>query len=400
MKALVIAPQPFFSYRGTPLSVYYRALVMAQMGVEIDLLTYGEGQDVDIPGVRIIRIPRFQRLGNVKIGPSLLKLFLDFFILLKAIGLLSRYEYSFVQPHEEAVFIGYLLKPFFKFKLLYDMHSSLPEQLVNFKFTYSRLLIGGFQFLERRCLQTAEVTITICPSLYQHARKITRFNKPIVLIENSLVDPVRLKHAHLMPPIPSVVLPNQRMVVYAGTLERYQGIPLLMRAFQHVLASDSDLVLLIIGGTQAQVEHYTQLSQQWGIRDRCCFTGQVTPELANHYQHQAAVQVSPRVVGTNTPLKIYGQLARKVPIVATRIEAHTQMLNEDVAFLVNPEPEAMAAGILAALDPEGDRDRRVENAQQLYALKYSRQVYEDKMRLVLELLGVLEPQLQSPGVRA
>ena len=59
MKALVIAPQPFFTPRGTPFSVYYRTLVTAELGVKVDLLTYGEGQDVDIPGVRIIRIPRF-----------------------------------------------------------------------------------------------------------------------------------------------------------------------------------------------------------------------------------------------------------------------------------------------------------------------------------------------------
>ena len=77
MKALVIAPQPFFSPRGTPFSVYYRTLVTAELGVEVDLLTYGEGQDVDIPGVRIIRIPRFSFLGNAKVGPSVLKLFLD-----------------------------------------------------------------------------------------------------------------------------------------------------------------------------------------------------------------------------------------------------------------------------------------------------------------------------------
>ena len=55
MKALVIAPQPFFSPRGTPFSVYYRTMVTAELGVEIDFLTYGEGQDVDIPGVRIMR---------------------------------------------------------------------------------------------------------------------------------------------------------------------------------------------------------------------------------------------------------------------------------------------------------------------------------------------------------
>ena len=80
MRALVIAPQPFYTPRGTPFSVYYRTLVTAQLDVKIDLLTYGQGRDVEIPGVRIIRIPRFNVFGEVKIGPSVLKLFLDLFI--------------------------------------------------------------------------------------------------------------------------------------------------------------------------------------------------------------------------------------------------------------------------------------------------------------------------------
>jgi hypothetical protein len=57
MRALVIAPQPFFSARGTPFSVYYRTLLMSELGVSIDLLTYGQGQEVELPGVRVIRTP-------------------------------------------------------------------------------------------------------------------------------------------------------------------------------------------------------------------------------------------------------------------------------------------------------------------------------------------------------
>ena len=38
MKALVIAPQPFFTPRGTPFSVYYRTMVTAEQGVKVDLL--------------------------------------------------------------------------------------------------------------------------------------------------------------------------------------------------------------------------------------------------------------------------------------------------------------------------------------------------------------------------
>ncbi|MGB7488821.1 MAG: hypothetical protein WBN62_00635, partial [Thermoanaerobaculia bacterium] len=80
MKGLVIAPQPFFSPRGTPCSVYHRCLVMSKMGVELDLMTYGQGQDVDLPNVSIHRGPAFRWLGDVPIGPSFLKLFHDIFL--------------------------------------------------------------------------------------------------------------------------------------------------------------------------------------------------------------------------------------------------------------------------------------------------------------------------------
>ena len=151
-KALVIAPQPFFTARGTPFSVYFRTLITVEQGVTVDLLTYGEGQDVDIPGVRIIRIPRFAMFGDVKTGPSGLKLFLDFFIILWTLGLLLVNRYDFVHAHEESVFFCRFLKPIFRFKLVYDMHSSLPQQLTNFSFTKSRLLIGLFEKLENTFL--------------------------------------------------------------------------------------------------------------------------------------------------------------------------------------------------------------------------------------------------------
>ena len=145
MKALVIAPQPFFSPRGTPFSVYYRTLITAELGVEVDLLTYGEGQDIDIKNVRIIRIPHFRSLGAIRVGPSYLKLFLDILMIIWTIGLLLRNRYGFVHAHEEAVFFCRLLKPIFRFKLVYDMHSSLPQQLTNFQFTKSKFIINLFK---------------------------------------------------------------------------------------------------------------------------------------------------------------------------------------------------------------------------------------------------------------
>jgi glycosyltransferase involved in cell wall biosynthesis len=86
-------------------------------------------------------------------------------------------------------------------------------------------------------------------------------------------------------------------------------------------------------------------------------------------------------------LKIYEQIASGIPLVATDIYSHTQVLDTRTAFLVKPEPEDMARGILEALDINGNRQFVVENAKKLYERRYSRAVYQGKMRNLLKLLS-------------
>ena len=96
--------------------------------------------------------------------------------------------------------------------------------------------------------------------------------------------------------------------------------------------------------------------------------------------------LSPRIDGTNTPLKVYEQLASGIPLVASRIYSHTQVLNDDVCFLVDPTEEAMAEGLIAALTDEAARARVTAAARDLYATRYSPLAYEMKMRRLLEVL--------------
>jgi glycosyltransferase involved in cell wall biosynthesis len=390
MKALVIAPQPFFTPRGTPFSVYYRTMVMAEHGVEVDLLTYGEGEDVVIPGCRIIRIPRFRFLGPVKIGPSFTKLFFDVFIVLWTTGLLLKNRYAFVHAHEEAVFFCRFLKPLFGFKLVYDMHSSLPQQLTNFRFTTSKTLVGLFERLERSSLHAAEAVITICPDLAEYALGEGVDPERHFLIENSIFEDVRLAShvgSGVEPATGGVALPDSdELVVYAGTLEHYQGIDILLRAFPLVREARPDARLLVVGGTPDQVESMRALADELGLGDACVFTGRVPKSVAREYLDKASVLVSPRRSGTNTPLKVYEQLASGKPIVATRIWSHTQVLNDDVCFLVEPDPSSMAAGIVDALQDERRRALTVAAALKLYETEYSRSMYEQKIE---RLLGVL-----------
>jgi len=392
MKVLVLAPHPFFSPRGTPFSVYYRTLVTAEQGAEIDLLTYGVGQDVDIPGVRIVRIPRLRWLEPVPVGPSWQKMLLDVPMVLWTVGLLLRHRYQVVHAHEESVFWCRFLKPLFRFKLIYDMHSSLPQQLENFKFTTSKLLIGTFKWLEDSSLRAATAVITICPDLRDYVHKTGFDPQRHLLIENSIFDDVRLKaggaaSSPVPPHEPVRLAPGQKMILYAGTFEAYQGIEILVQAFAKAVERVPEARLLLVGGSDEQVAQARRLADSFGLGERCVLTGRVSKTAALAYTQAADVLVSPRIYGTNTPLKIYEQLASGRPLVATRIWSHTQVLDDSVCFLADPDPDSFAAGLVAALTNEADAAERVRNAVALYEREYSRPVYEQKIRRLLEIVA-------------
>ncbi|MDO8550467.1 MAG: glycosyltransferase, partial [Ignavibacteria bacterium] len=292
-----------------------------------------------------------------------------------------------------AVFFAYFLKPIFKFKLIYDMHSSLVQQLTNFKFTTSKLIIGIFKKLEDSCLRSADAVITICPDLYDYVNSLISNKSKHFLIENSIFDDVVLKNGkasgvEFLEVVDKTLAlePNKKLIVYAGTLEKYQGIDILINSFPFVVEKEPDALLLIMGGNEKQVDYHKNLAESNGVKDKIIFTGRIPQHLVKKYNKFAKVLVSPRSEGTNTPLKVYEQIASGIPLVATNIYSHTQVLNNDVSFLVDPEPKAFAEGIIQALKNENLKEQKVANAKKLYEVKYSREVYSKKLKQLFEYM--------------
>ncbi|MFQ5528712.1 MAG: glycosyltransferase family 4 protein [Gemmatimonadota bacterium] len=379
MRILALAPQPFFTPRGTPYSVYYRTLTMAEQGADVDLLTYGEGANVRIPGVRHIRIAHPPFLAPVGIGPSASKLLLDAVMLGTFVRRVSTEAYDVVHAHEESVFFAALLKPLFGYRLVYDMHSSLPQQLSNFGFSSSRLLVRLFEALERFSLRQADVVITVCPELAAHAEARMPDASRQLMIENTRFEPVRLAETSPDDAAPSVEFPaNRKVVFYAGSFEPYQGLDLVVRAFADVLPAHPDAMLVLAGGFPDQVAALERLAVELGVSDACLLPGRIPQEAVRRLLPQATVLVSSRVVGTNTPLKIYQQLASGVPLVATRIRSHTQVLDDELAILVEPTAEDIAVGLGEALGGSDAVKRRAEAAQERARRDYSVDVFRRK----------------------
>jgi len=389
MKVLMVAPQPFFQPRGTPFSVLHRLRALSVLGFQVDLVTYHLGQNVDIPRVRIVRAAAVPFVKKIAIGPSKAKVFMDMQVYRRALELLRHNRYDLLHTHEEAGFMGIRLSRKFGLLHLYDMHSSLPQQLSNFKFTRSPRLVNLFERLEAATIASAQAVITICPELhhYVHERYPDKYNKLIENVaDNSTVfgegaAAVDLRQRYR--------LNGEKIVLYAGTLEPYQGIGMLIEAAPSVLQRHPQTRFLIVGGHLEQVNAHREMALRAGVGEQFLFTGQRPPQEIPHFMQLADVLVSPRLEGNNTPLKIYSYLRSGIPIVATNHLTHTQVLNPEVAALTDCTPVALAQGLAQVLEDESYRQKIARNAQALAAREYSYEAYLRKTREIYEYLESL-----------
>ena len=397
MKILMIAPEPFFEPRGTPFSEYFRIKALSELGHEIDLATYPLGQNVEIPGLRIHRSLRVPGISRVKVGPSIGKLFLDFFLFFTVLKLLLKNRYDAMHTHEEACFWGAILCKIWKIPHVYDMHSSLPQQFKNFNIVHANWIHKILQGFEKFALQSADAIIAICPYLKDHVIESGVTRKVFVIENTGESEDVFPENQSTSAPAPQ--FPGKKIVLYAGTFEHYQGLDLLLESAKHVAAKMPDVLFLLIGGDAKYTEYYSEMSQKLGVGPYVRLMQKIPASEVRGYFEIADVLVSPRKSGTNTPLKIYSYLRSGKPIVATNLVTHTQVLTKDISILTDPNPESFGEGIVKALENSAEVRSMVQHAQQVAEEQYSYKEYITKTAQLYEYVQSLKKphQLQTAG---
>jgi glycosyltransferase involved in cell wall biosynthesis len=377
----MIAPEPFFEPRGTPFSEFYRIRALTELGHQVDLVTYPFGRDVSMPGLRVFRSLRPPFVRRVGIGPSLAKLPLDVLLALTVLRRAASARYDAVHSHEEGGLIGVIVAALLRVPHLYDMHSSLPQQLTNFAFSGSRVMRALFLAIERLMIRRSRVVIVICPSLEETVRRIDP-DARTVLIENAPgSSEVRATPEQAAGVRRGFGLPaTTPVILYTGTFEAYQGLDLLFEAMSYVRQSVPGAKLLVAGGKPDQVEKARRQARAEGIEDVTIFAGERPSEEMPGYLLACDVLVSPRSRGTNTPLKIYQYLRSGKPIVATRLLTHTQVLSDETAILTGATAREFAGGIITALQDPGRAAAVGTRARELAETKYSYDAYLDRTR--------------------
>lgn len=364
MKILLLAPHPFFQARGTPLAVKTVLHFLSDRGHEVDVLTFHEGEDVEIPNCRIFRIARPLWIRNIRPGFSTKKVICDVFMFAKCLRMMRKTRYDLIHAVEESAFIAAAMQRLNGIPYVYDMDSSLAEQLVDaypgLQFAFSTL---------RRCealaVRHSLGVLTVCAALEDVAHGHAP-GKPVGLVEDTtlLAPDGNNSNGRTPDPLASLGVGDQNPVaMYVGNLEHYQGIGLLLDGFRYTLARLPAAHLVIVGGHQDDIHRYTRRAEHLGIVSQVHFLGPRPISSLDGLLRRADVLVSPRLKGLNTPMKIYSYLDSGTAVLATRLRTHTQVLNDRTAYLVPPDPEAMGDGLAHLLSDPGLRSRLAGEAK-------------------------------------
>ncbi len=365
-RVLVVAPQPFYEDRGTPIAVRRVLEALGELHYKVDLLTYPVGNTIELPSLRTFRIGQKFRFAHIPIGLSMHKLFLDAMLIPALWRQLQQERYCCIHAVEEAAFLAIMAAKKRNIPVIYDMQSSLPEQLLKHRIFRGTNVQKFCRLLEHWLIRKAD--FVVCSAGLE---KYVRTVHPSVNVREWLfpsstvpVSPEKLKLIRDQLGITS----QERVVLYTGNFEPYQGLSRLLDAVPEVLAKVPNTTFVFVGITDPTA--ICTMLETRGIRDRRALriVGRQSRDTMPQYMAIADILVAPREPIGNLPLKIFDYMAAGKPIVATDCSAFRTVLNEERAMLVSPSAEAFAKAIVGLLQDQ-EKAARLGAAAQDYASK-------------------------------
>lgn len=341
---------------------------LSDLGFEVDVLCPPGGQDFPIPGVRVLRLAPLPFFGEVPIGPSWAKLAYGATMGLTALARLSNGRYEAVHACEESAFLAAALKTLFGVRFVYDMDDVLTRRLEAAGVVRLRPALAVLRAVERWMIRAADAVLTNSLETTAFAREAAGVERVFFYDHLPPLEPARGAGS------PRARLRRRRalgvgkrpLIVYAGNLERYQGVHLLIEGMPRLHERFPEARLAVVGGLEAQIEALRLQARRLGVEAAVRFLGRRPVRCTLGLLDAADALVSPMIQVKAVPMKVYAYLAAGRPIVATALSNHEQLLDCDSAVLVPPTSTGLADGLAAVLS-DGPLAVRLERGSRALA---------------------------------
>ena len=393
-RLLIVSPQPFYQDRGTPIAVSQLAAALSALGYDVDLLAYPIGTPMQLPGLRIFRGHNPFGIRQVRIGFSLKKLVLGAGMLLPLVWLLRTRDYGAVHVLEELAWPVLALCRRRNIPVIYDMQSSLPDQLRThrlFRVGWVQRLLRAFEDWALRRSNAVICSAGLLTHVKSRSPQVPAYEWKFPGLPRDASDRRTQLRASLG------IGADRRVVMYAGTFEPYQGIDMLLQALASVAVSAPSVVGVLVGSTPENDLGGHSLTSRLVVEGKLHVLPRQPRDAMPAYLAMADVLVSPRAYGDNIPLKIFDYVLSGKPIVATDIPAHRSILDERTAILVECSGNGLSAGIGHLLANPEIGARISQAALSTASAAPGKQAYIDLVESLYA--STLEPGKQAPRAR-
>ena len=393
-RALLIAPQPWFAWRGSPIRVAFDALALTRAGWRVDLLVMPFGEDRPMPGVTLHRSPNPWGIRGLSIGPSAGKALLDVSLFRAAVRLARERRPAVVHGIEEAGAMAAVIARRIGARSIFEKHSDPASYR---RGPLRNAVMWAYGRLERWAVRRTDATIGTGPALVEQARAACPghpvyhiFDIPSSLVE---ADPARVAEARAR----LGAREDEVWAIYVGSFAAYQGIELLFESIPRVCRAERRARFAIVGGSPSEIAERQAALAAAGVNEAVRFLGHIPPDDLPQYLAAADLLLSPRIAGRNTPLKLLDYLKAGRAIVATDTEANRLILNEELAELAAPNPEAFAAAIRRLASDPARRAALGERGGRLIRERYNFDEFARRLRACYDdVSGPARPGASEP----
>ncbi|GAB4315574.1 MAG: glycosyltransferase family 4 protein [Methanobacteriaceae archaeon] len=180
---------------------------------------------------------------------------------------------------------------------------------------------------------------------------------------------------------------DKKIILFFGYLSPYKSPDILLRAFQHVLKREENVILLF-AGTGDMEKNLKTLAMELGMNNNVIFVGFVEKNKRALYYKSADIFCLPSTKSTECyPLAILEAVASKTPVIASDIGGISEIIKKDfTGMLIQPNNQKdLVNAILNLLKDSELRDKLSKNAYD-HVKKYSwKNIANETNKLYLEL---------------
>jgi glycosyltransferase involved in cell wall biosynthesis len=375
-RILKVAPTSFFADYGCHVRILEEALALRRHGSDAVICTYPAGRDV--AGLTTVRSMGLPRGGEIRVGSSRHKFYLDALLTLRTFQTAVSYRPDIVHGHlHEGALIGLGVSRAIGCPLVFDFQGSLTAEMIDHGFLRaSSIAHRPLRWLEQMVTNYADIIITSSrPAADLLVREFGCSASRIVPVpdgvdtdrfrpvsEYSCQERYRIRSALGVPP-------GRKVVVYLGLLAEYQGSGYLLRAAAEILRQRSDVHFLLMG--YPGEERYRALARELGIAGAVTFTGRVPYERAPRYLAAGDIAVAPKLSLTEGNGKLLNYMALGLPTVAFDSAVNRDVLGPDGVFAPLSDERQLAQKMLDLFDDVSDLAARGRSlrlrAEQLFS---------------------------------